>query len=344
MKQSDSLMKELFLPITAGIGLAVFAQQMLQDVKMQGETMTLSMWIAFGVMTAGSVYGFWTAWTRYQAHKQNQTARQPEPQPEPAVPEKAVPVYVPDPDAKMEDAAQALARMVTGHRKLLSQFKTELYPSAFRGYFGQMEEPLAYLRRYEADPGAIRCLAQMTLEALEADWNASKTRAPDFTDQLLISVYFVPALLYSQEPAAEEFARQFRSCWQGRYPQSVFEIGTYEEICKGFQKKFGCFITTAVCQAQGKADDCYELTQFRAFRDGWLAEQPGGKALIEEYYAVAPGIVNLIGLQSNRGRVYAWIRDSYLTPCLNAIETGKNQRCLETYRAMVEDLKAQYLQ
>src|SRR5690606_29479169 len=35
--------------------------------------------------------------------------------------------------------------------------------------------------------------------------------------------------------------------------------------------EWGCFLTTATCQVVGLADDCWELTTLRHFRDGWLA-------------------------------------------------------------------------
>ena len=42
-----------------------------------------------------------------------------------------------------------------------------------------------------------------------------------------------------------------------------------------FGRRGGCYITTAVCEFYGKPDDCHELTQFRKFRDEWLAKQEG---------------------------------------------------------------------
>lgn len=62
-----------------------------------------------------------------------------------------------------------------------------------------------------------------------------------------------------------------------------------------------CFITTAVCDSFGKADDCYELTAFRNFRDKWLVNQADGKNLIAEYYNIAPKIVEKINSLSNSG-------------------------------------------
>ena len=55
-----------------------------------------------------------------------------------------------------------------------------------------------------------------------------------------------------------------------------------------------CFITSAVCESQGKSDDCYELTLMRSFRDNWLRKQKDGLSVIDDYYACAPHIVEEI--------------------------------------------------
>ena len=57
------------------------------------------------------------------------------------------------------------------------------------------------------------------------------------------------------------------------------------------QSSSGCYLTSACVEAMQKSDDCFELTTLRRFRDEWLANQPGGKEEIEEYYRIAPEIV-----------------------------------------------------
>lgn len=104
-----------------------------------------------------------------------------------------------------------------------------------------------------------------------------------------------------------------------------------------------CFITTAVCGSFAKPDDCYELTAFRRFRDRWLAKQPDGEALIEEYYRIAPSIVKAIDQQQDRKAIYKNIWTTYLQPCLTLIETGKQEACKELYVKMVRDLQHTYL-
>ena len=107
--------------------------------------------------------------------------------------------------------------------------------------------------------------------------------------------------------------------------------------------KEGCFITTAVCENFGKSDDCFELTTFRNFRDGWLSAQPDGKNLIAEYYAVAPRIVANINRAANPAKIYETIREKYLEPCLHFIMCGDNLSCKNKYIEMVTELKKNYL-
>ena len=120
-------------------------------------------------------------------------------------------------------------------------------------------------------------------------------------------------------------------------------LGAAGAIVEGIGDFFddACYITTAVCQEYGKADDCYELTSFRAFRDQWLRKQPDGPAvleLIDEYYRTAPGVVQWINGQKNRSEIYRYLKGAYLNPCLSYIESGDNQRCKETYTDMMRYL------
>ena len=108
------------------------------------------------------------------------------------------------------------------------------------------------------------------------------------------------------------------------------------------QNSGGCFITTAVCDSFNKPDDCFELTTFRKFRDGWLAAQPDGKALIAEYYSIAPPIVAKINRLADAAQIYKNIWQEYLEPCLNFIRVGDNLSCKKLYVEMVHELKARF--
>ena len=109
------------------------------------------------------------------------------------------------------------------------------------------------------------------------------------------------------------------------------------------QQSEGCFITTAVCDSFNKPDNCYELEMFRSFRDNWLSKQTDGKQLIEEYYTIAPKIVEKINSLANAKEIYQSIWDNYLKECLRYLEQKNTKSCKKVYIDMVNNLKKIYL-
>ncbi|MCL2377942.1 MAG: hypothetical protein FWC77_02345 [Defluviitaleaceae bacterium] len=104
-----------------------------------------------------------------------------------------------------------------------------------------------------------------------------------------------------------------------------------------------CFITTAVCEYLQKPDDCYELTMLRAFRDGWLVNQPKGECIIKEYYRVAPQIVNYIELSTDKNMIYGDIWQNYIEPCIKLIELTAYDACQELYTDMITKLEQKFI-
>ena len=189
-------------------------------------------------------------------------------------------------------------------------------------------------------------LLDRAAEAMLDDLSAGWEKKNDMQDEkVVLAIFFVPMVRKLRLPVSEEFAALLQKKWVERYPKSPFYLGDYESISGGFRKKFLglCFITTAVCQELGKPDDCAELTAFRAFRDGYLASQPDGEALIREYYNIAPGIVTCINTCSDRHATYARIREQYLAPCYEDLLAGRNASCKSRYVQMVRDLEREYL-
>lgn len=82
---------------------------------------------------------------------------------------------------------------------------------------------------------------------------------------------------------------------------------------------------------------------FRRFRDGYLAMEDGGKALIAEYYRIAPAIVERIDAMADSKSIYHMIRDTYLVKCLRLIERGEYGACKMLYMKMVRELAERYL-
>lgn len=180
------------------------------------------------------------------------------------------------------------------------------------------------------------------LQDLEARWEKNKNQS--MNDKMVVAVFLVPMVRKQKLDVSEPFCSLLQKTWVARYPKNPFFLGSYEDICAGFRKKLFnfCFITTAVCRHSGLADDCAELTAFRAFRDGYLRSCEDGEALISEYYNVAPGIVTCIDLTTDSEKTYAQIRRNYLTPCYEDLLAGRLQSCKNRYVKMVRDLQKEF--
>lgn len=135
-----------------------------------------------------------------------------------------------------------------------------------------------------------------------------------------------------------------------KYSRQVLSKRTAEDICmtnrhqdcSDYKNASRCFITTAVCLTLGKPDHCEELSAMRTFRDQWLRDQPGGSAIIEEYYATAPDIVSEIDKRSDRKAIYADIYEQYIKPCVANAKKEDYNECKRIYLDMVHSLKATY--
>ena len=100
----------------------------------------------------------------------------------------------------------------------------------------------------------------------------------------------------------------------------------------------GCFITTACVNYYGCSDDCYELTTLRNFRDSYLASTEEGSAMIQEYYSIAPSIVDKLNSSSNKKEHYEYIYKE-IQECVRAIENKEYTHTVNTYKKMVSHLQ-----
>lgn len=102
------------------------------------------------------------------------------------------------------------------------------------------------------------------------------------------------------------------------------------------EKKSGCFISTAACVLKGLPDDCYELTTLRLFRDEHLLRTPTGRAVVEHYYAIAPGIADKLSASLELERV--WTAIEFV---VSAIEAKNFELAQELYQEMVNRLQSE---
>lgn len=98
----------------------------------------------------------------------------------------------------------------------------------------------------------------------------------------------------------------------------------------------GCFITTAVCERDGKPDDCAELEVLRKFRDSYMLSDPERSKLVALYYATAPIILDRLDAfpTDARDEVFDVLR-TYIKLAINALFNGDEARAARIYMNMM---------
>lgn len=110
------------------------------------------------------------------------------------------------------------------------------------------------------------------------------------------------------------------------------QFGTMNMLKPGSQ----CFITTAVCKASGKSDNCWELQLLRKFRDDYLLQTPEGKLLVDIYYQVAPAIVEALDALPTASSAYAYLKGNFIDTALQRISVGDHKGATGIYTRMIE--------
>ena len=261
-------------------------------------------------------------------------------------------------DFRPEDLAELasqLPRTLRDHGELYKHINKKDFGPIFEAY--EAEHSLL-LKRLDclvlADPSGIdrsvEGVCHIFLNTLEKDlqevkgYNSRSGRSKIlFEIKVVLALFLTPLVRKLGLRMAEPFRETLHKSWKKRYPEEIWTPGDYDEIMEGFRKRKLCFITTATCAYEGKADDCYELETLRAYRDGWLTEQ-GGEALIRSYYDLAPTLVILMDHCDASDACYEEIRHRWLEPCLRSLEKGEPELCRQQYVHMVTTLKTRYFQ
>lgn len=126
--------------------------------------------------------------------------------------------------------------------------------------------------------------------------------------------------------------------WQDEYKKCPFYLQAQKQKNSGS----GCYLTSACVRAKGLPDDCDELQTLRAFRDGWLKEQPYGEQSIQEYYRIAPAVVERIDARPDAEAIYSAIYTQVILPCIEYIRTQKNEAAYTLYRQAAARLAEQF--
>lgn len=223
-------------------------------------------------------------------------------------------------------------------------FNAQKYAGAFSAYYSRLSPSLAALSGLAPEDcrGFAQSLMDSVADDFESEGSARIKSAAFFTRRMMVVAYLLPALRESKVPESGAVLAEFIRLWNARYPQEPVSASTFTEIDSGFRRK-GCYITTAVCTALGQGDDCPALQALRGFRDGWMARHPSGAVLTQEYYALAPAIVQAIARQPDSQAVYRALWRDSIAPCVRHIRARRYTACLTRYVQMMLQLERTYL-
>lgn len=250
----------------------------------------------------------------------------------------------------MEQLQQGLVNFFIETDEYRPFFKRKLYEEAFQNCFAAKKELLAsvaaYIEQSAAADEAIDTLAASIpgyAKQKMAEQPQKRRREALAMDYNMSMVTFVlPVLAYKRAEVLDKLADRMVELWNQGSVDMKIGRSTYEDLCAGFKSRL-CYITTAICESQNKADDCYELNVLREYRDRYLLSCEAGEEAVREYYDIAPTIVSRINKKKDAKEIYRQIYDSYLSSCISLIEGGQEEKCQEVYTAMVRELQKKYL-
>lgn len=253
----------------------------------------------------------------------------------------------------MENVTKSLTEMYDDMLGYLDQFKNNNYQTIME----EMQEKYAtlleecrqmYTNAEESEREAVLCtLADAVSDHVialmeQVPKRKKEMKAVDYN--MVMTVYFIPTIRYTRSPEGEVITEKIVSVWNEKKVTPLeLQRSSYDEVQGGFKKNILCYITTAVCEYQNKADDCYELTTLRRYRDTYLMKTEEGRGLVQEYYDIAPRIVWAIGMQPDKDTIYEDLYREYLMPCIHYVEDGRNEECKKLYVDMVRGLESRFI-
>jgi len=97
----------------------------------------------------------------------------------------------------------------------------------------------------------------------------------------------------------------------------------------------GCHITKATMNGMGMDDQAVEqsepLNVLRWFRDNVMSATPQGKMLVNQYYMMAPDVVEAVDSRPDAQEVYRHIFGQFIAPAVEAVKSGNIEEALRIY-------------
>lgn len=250
----------------------------------------------------------------------------------------------------MEETRKRLEEFFDEMLRNMKYFKKKSYEQVFKETYEKYKELVTSLPALcegeeedaEAAVEEISSVIPLYARRKFLDVPKRKKEVVGIDYNMAMAVYVVPMLVYQRDPVNEKIAQRMVEIWnEGQVTGLRLQKSDYEQIAGGFRKGL-CYITTAVCECQGKPDDCQELNVLREYRDQYLMQSKEGRAMVEEYYEIAPVLVLSIGMQQKPEKIYEEIYEDYLCPCVEYVKNGQNEKCRKLYADMVGNLRQRF--
>lgn len=248
------------------------------------------------------------------------------------------------------NVSEEVITLLLDNKGCMENFKRDKYDGAFHDFYGRhlpffdaLKEEYAAADDKDAYINSVADAFMVSAIKDEEDTPKKYKKVNYYIDRnFQLTLYAFPALFEYNDESATKLAEAMVLRWNKEYPKYTLKPGTFAEINSGFKTKL-CYITTAVCESLGKGDDCRELNLLRSYRDEYMLSSKDGAKMVDEYYDIAPTIVNRINKCDNASEIYKNIFDTYLSPCISLIEDNRLEECKDLYEKMTRTLEVRYM-
>jgi hypothetical protein len=109
----------------------------------------------------------------------------------------------------------------------------------------------------------------------------------------------------------------------------------------GFIGGGGCFITEATMAGMGMQDpnqleQSEPLQVLRWFRDNVMMRTPQGQQMVQQYYLMAPDVVEAVNQRPDAAQIYGQIFQQFIAPAVEAVKSNDFQQALQIYAEMIQ--------
>lgn len=250
----------------------------------------------------------------------------------------------------MDSIKEQLPQLILQNMHLIKDFHSNTYKDAFDALFRTYRPVFAHLEEVylntEDKEAFIQEIAEDFVHKVKQQYDEKMTKRNKDTlildYNMLMTSFAVPCILEYRGDSTEHLADAMIHIWNQTFKRYKIQKGRFADIDGSFKRKL-CYITTAVCDSLGKADDCYELNTLRGFRDNYMMHSKMGRILVKEYYETAPVLVMRMNSVKESKFIYQDIYEQFIQPCITYIEDKKYGECQSKYSEMVQTLKERYI-